>query len=136
MEETKFRAWDKKDKIMIPPIQKFIPLRVTNIGVLRLDPHSKEDRWVLMEKERFILMASTGQKNKKGAEIYQGDILDSDPEVCPDDDPCPYEVVFSDGAFRIKYGSSIAHSVLSRSHLSINNDVIKGNIYENPELLK
>lgn len=45
MRKVKFRAYDKQDKRMIVDEQDFIPLKITNNGVLRLSPLHEEDLW-------------------------------------------------------------------------------------------
>lgn len=73
--EILFRVWDKEDKRMITHEQDFIPLKVTSIGVLRLNPHHVESFWEIMPIERFELMQSTGMQDATGNTIYEGDIV-------------------------------------------------------------
>jgi hypothetical protein len=73
--EIKFRAWDKVDKRMIVHEQEFIPLKVTNVGVLRLNPHHKENFWEFALESRFALMVNIGCYDKNGEDIYEDDIV-------------------------------------------------------------
>ncbi len=75
MKTEKFRAWDKKDNRMIVHEQGFIPLKVTNIGVFRLDAKIKENRWILIDLKRFIIEQFTGLKDSRGIRIYKGDVI-------------------------------------------------------------
>lgn len=54
--EVEFRSWDIEDKTMIIDEQNFIPLKITNKGVLRLNPKYKDDLWEIIDKDRFVIL--------------------------------------------------------------------------------
>jgi len=135
----KFRVWDKEDKRMIVHEQEFIPLKVTNIGVFKLDPCSKEDRWILQDKDRFELMQYTGihDESEDETEIYEGDIVEFN-----------YKEVKYTGIVKFEAGAFIlACEQIGDSYITlldiIQSDrdywwidgVVIGNVYENPDLL-
>lgn len=126
----KFRAWDKTDKRMIPPEQEFIPVKVTNIGVLRLDPFSKDTKWILMDNERFELMGSIGQPDENKIEIFRGDIIQGNiiEHSIETIGTIEYSSEYSAYVNRNEAGDTLL--------FKINNIKIISNKYMNPELLE
>ena len=114
----KYRAWDKKRK---------------KLGLLEADMISGEFQsgkiyddedvdW--MEIEEFILMQSTGLKDKNYKEIFEGDILKDGSEygrVVYDPDRTMWRVYGKD------FDDALSDWWTGR---------VVGNIYENPELLE
>lgn len=123
----KFRAWDKEDKRMITHNQEFIPLMVTNWGVMKLSPHHEENLWFLIAYGRFELMQYTGLKDKNSKEIYEGDIL----KYQHSENSKEYvgEIFYKteSASFWIKTGSDSGFALLGQQQIM---EVI-GNIYEN-----
>lgn len=74
------------------------------------------------EQNKYPLMQFTGLKDKNGKEIYEGDIVKYDGELTT--------VIFC-------YGSFFLEKFNFRSSDWVNADymIVKGNIYENPELI-
>lgn len=117
--EIKFRAWDKISKTM----DYWQPFKYFDNSLV--DPDSKAVE---------TIMQYTGLKDKNGKEIYEGDILDINDQYNLIGSDI-YEVVFSDGAFRIDGAElAILHNSPGCDALGEDTEVI-GNIYENPELL-
>ena len=125
--KTKFRAWDKKDKRFIYDKQVFIPLRVTNVGIFKLNPSTKEETWLLIDDEsRFELMQYTGLRDKKGVKIYEGDVVRA---FARDDEYHNYIIQFQNGGFVVKNQYGLC------AYVDIFGDYeVIGNIYETPNL--
>jgi hypothetical protein len=120
MRDFKFRAWDKNRKVMIPETKLF-----------RLDCSNELSFLALAqgyyEEYDMEIMQYAGIKDKKGTEIYEGDIYHQG------DENIRYIVVWNDtGLIGKQIGSS---SYAGLQHWRSKIQVI-GNIYENPELLK
>jgi len=145
--QIKFRAWDKNDKRMIVHEQDFIPLKVTSIGVFRLSAIHEDNLWSLCPTERFYLMQWTGKTDKKGTEIYDGDIVrilytdwpsksDSDERTIEQymlDMSHTAKVVWGDAEWVLKFSDDNYGSIHCGKHGQI---VVIGNIHTTPELLK
>ena len=126
MREIKFRAWLKKEKMMIKWYPQFFSdtSPVTHYSDEFPNPEDYDD---------IILMQYTGLHDKNGKEIYEGDIL---------------KVIFENHSenFRVDWSDIYAgwdcegvslSELLGMEHGEITHNVeIIGNIYENPELLK
>lgn len=124
--EIKLRAWDKKNKDMFN-VQGFDMYEVQN----------DDKEYDVRGKDDIILMQFTGLKDKKGQEIYEGDILHV--KDCGFDfmgivewskRVCSFEIYdkFSYKPKQIGYGKRYQFD-------DTTNFEIIGNIYENPELL-
>lgn len=123
MREIKFRAWDKKEKVMyaragITPHDDYCYAVKSKSGGSTwfefVDEHIKKyDGYYPSDIE---LMQYTGLKDKNGVEIYEGDIYR-----------------FYSPSFEKTFTSEIKW-MFDPTMLDCDGEVI-GNIYENPELL-
>lgn len=129
MREIKFRAWKKTDTPEMFENITVIDFKKKIIGIdfpistqtLRTDVESLDN---------IVLMQYTGLKDKRGVEIYEGDIIREDVEK--GGPPIIVSVVWEEGAF---YGKERTHNPEYIAKEFLNGKVI-GNIYENPELLE
>jgi uncharacterized phage protein (TIGR01671 family) len=118
MREIKFRAWDKKEKVM------------RTVSLLNTSYMGTEYQTIYFESgpyrhlSEIELMQYTGLKDKNGVEIYEGDIIRLSDALEPNIET----VCFEDGAFR----ASVHHEIFDTLQ-SYEVEVI-GNIYKNPEL--
>lgn len=139
--EHKYRVWDKEEKRMITNEQDFIPLIITNKGVLRLSAEHKDNLYTLIPfGNRFIPMKDTGLKDKDNKEIYEDDIY-------IDEEGYKYTVkigqydrhIFQGNMDEISYGVYILYEngeIDSNLKLLLKRLKYFGNIYKNQELLE
>jgi len=130
--EIKFRAWNKKEKVM----EEIFYL--TNTGFIYdipkevLEGDKSKSRYIEIEPAKnLVLMQYTGLKDKNGKEIYEGDIVGWVPKGSAG------KVYFEGGRFRVEdfYMASFDEpSDAFGEGLGILE--IIGNVYENQELLK
>ena len=84
-----------------------------------------------MSPNDYILMQSTGLKDKNGVDVYQGDII-----RCTRG--CPHEVIWLEEYGGTFFGGMPAWylSGLKKGYAWTGGEEVIGNIYENPELLE
>ena len=114
--KIKFRAWHQKKLIM-----RFVPAIwfAYEEGPSKIDLLGEREQ----EDERdIILMQYTGLKDKKGKEIYEGDILKNE---WGQKSKVEYGEFYDNGIYISGFGISVCPE---------ESEVI-GNIYKNPELL-
>lgn len=129
MRTIKFRAWDKEHNKMI----NNFTIEVKN-GDIRFPEHN-DNFGSYSNDGDYILMQFTGLKDKHGQDIYEGDILIGESDIL--------EYV------GIVFFCKQTASFMRRSNLKINGTIslyplqtrleiaeIKGNIFENKELLE
>ena len=116
----KFRAWDKENKCwtnyaIIDDMQRFY------------DKHIGD--WLCENKDWFVLMQSTGVRDKNGVEIYEGDIVTN----CIED--VTGFVYFDAKQLQIVISGKNKNWYMCGNNTFRNCEVI-GNIYENPDIMK
>ena len=115
----KFRAWIKEEKRMVEV--EIVDTRAKTISYVEKSKITNGYYLRSMNFEEIELMQYTGIKDKNGKEIYEGDI------VVNSDGDYGY-VFFKDGAY------NVCHDVYT-GYLFAWDYEIKGNIYENIEML-
>ena len=125
MREIKFRAWDRKYKVMLPTFS--LTEAISRESAPEMEP-------------RCIYMQYTGLKDKQGKEIYEGDIVNLNYDPQTDDD--------MDEDYVIKYLPEWGRYNLFNVNEGSDPDVVDiedgmeedleviGNIYENKDLIK
>ena len=142
MREIKFRAWDNENEYMITSLQGVYTALRNRMNITKQDDGYYNNGDLLKpNKGKYTLMQYTGQKDKNGKEIYEGDIVEEvyfNPKfdeqerrygkyiVKYEEDRCGY-VPFAcgDGCGCCEY-----------EVINVNNAEVIGNIYDNPDLLE
>ena len=152
MREIKFRAWDSRRQAMLPNVAVYHHSLGNSVLVRpsafeyapddRRNGNWKKDDYGLYysDDNTVILMQYTGLKDKKGVEIYEGDIIKAKHDDGRYDTG---EVVYgSKGAFCLylpTVATGIKSPLLNYIHgmmFAESDFEVIGNLYENPELLK
>ncbi len=107
MREIKFRAWDKKGKVWL------------EWGFF--------DLFQILKNDRYVVVQYTGLLDKKGKEIYEGDIV-------KDNEGAVRRIKWENGSFWARE-SIVGHLASMIDDKIMYDPEIIGNIYENPELL-
>jgi uncharacterized phage protein (TIGR01671 family) len=144
MREIKFRAWVKNQVVneMIYPEDTQIDSAISETFQYRLsyeDPYDKEKELEQWQKE-IVFMQYTGLKDKNEKEIYEGDIMpyhfDENKKGIvkfgPYRNPCDDKHALHIG-FYLEFNDEVLRKDLG---YWIKTTFIKGNVYENPELLQ
>lgn len=123
----KFRAWDSVKK-------KFVEhFFITENGLIcNMEKQTSDYNFPMpVEKSELILMQSTGLKDKKGKEVFVGDII-----KCTRG--CPHEVYLEKeyGGTYVGGMPAIYLKGIREGYAWTRDEEIIGNIYENPELLE
>ena len=113
--EIKFRLYSDTLKVMFTP-----DTQISNLWAIK-----KTENGILRAGEGEILMQYTGLKDANGVEIYEGDIVRLLSSYTFGEFNVP--VVFNDGMFEALGSGLLVHAI------AMNNAVVVGNIYENPE---
>ena len=127
--ELKFRAWDKQNKSMEE-------VELLGDEVLRIKHAEWENR------EDFEVMQYTGLKDRKGVEIYEGDIIEivnNLNEVTKKTNTHNAIVKYKEGSLVATWQDEFVGEIFNYFN-SYNTPIVTfeviGNIYENPRLLK
>ncbi|WBF77115.1 YopX family protein [Lacticaseibacillus rhamnosus] len=125
--EIKFRAWNKKDKVMV------------DVAAMNFGPSGL---WSLIEdaddaelqlEDNYELMQYTGLKDKNGREIYEGDIVRTGEDNIGDPDPTIGQVIMREGSWLIENEKKQEEIGLFSE---ITSREVIGNIFEDNQLLE
>ena len=134
MDKIKFRVWLKREKIMV---------RVMEINFPEHYIAAHDERGGFYSKRGLgcvIMMQFTGLKDKKGKEIFEGDIFESRASENKADWK-RWVCVYQDGSFCFeteigKRKKKIEQNMLCDDEIKLYGLVVIGNIYENPKLME
>ena len=137
MREIKFRAWDKDFEEMLHVAK----IEFGNNQELFIECYWENDNDLYLREnnERIVLMQYTGLKDKNGAEIYEGDVLeikvhDYSTKRCIATEKRVVE--YRKCSFGVEWGHRsefISLCGFSEQNTTFN---VVGNVYQNSELLE
>ncbi|EPI05090.1 YopX family protein [Enterococcus faecalis] len=140
----KFRAWDTYEKEMLENVTPLFDDSNSMIAIItdfqiKGSPGTSEieigsyDTTFNWDEFPYILMQSTGLKDKNGVEIFEGDILVYDAPKKYDHRRSMHEIAYADGRFFWEF----LDLVFCQSNILYRDGyLVIGNIHENPELLE
>lgn len=139
----KFRAWDRKNKVM-RDVKGLIWEETDLIGHCNLIAHCPPrghefNEWftVTLDGSKYQLIQSTGMKDKNGVEIFEGDVVavENHPFQRKEDSGVGMEI---EGNYVVGWNQHDLTWCAGDLLLARLKPYVKviGNIYENPELLE
>jgi len=135
MRRIKFRAWDKKLKVMInPDYSDWEDFMIEPDGtVFRSYEYGTYETYRTKEKVDYELMQYTGLKDKNGKDIYEGDIL----KINGGAKDFMVTVTFEYGCFGVrgKVFQDNHNELKYYTDLDFCSVEVAGNIHENPTLV-
>ncbi|ORN08122.1 YopX protein [Lentilactobacillus parabuchneri] len=125
--QIKFRAWDKDEKRMLEVYRIGFdgPIDGAQVYCYLDDRGAKGSKECFYDGDGLTLEQFTGLKDSNGKEIYEGDLVQLDP------DDSPYKVIFDEGKFEIT-GNGVTYD-LGEEFMDCE---IIGNIHEDKDLLE
>lgn len=127
--EFKFRIWNKDEKRWLCQWDEDDPM-IEMEGGIRTYERPPTSGWTnrMQMNDNLVLQQYTGLKDINGKEIYEGDILGRERFT-------DWKVFWQDGSFRIKNVTNYNQDFIITKD-GCETRFVKGNIFENPELLK
>lgn len=125
MREFKFRAWNKVANFMIY-WDEFTDYEQDQMAIVGKD-------YRVFNDSEFILLQSTGLKDSKGNEIYEGDILEAEHKLKTQKFKRRYQVIFNEKGYWDAI--SLDGKPVRLCYAGFDKCEVIGNIYESPELL-
>ncbi len=122
--EIKFRAWNKKRKVLAASFSMKEIYDLNNGSIIKNKP--------LDDYQNYVVMQYTGLKDKNGKEIYEGDVVRETEEGFPEDILGTYVIEYEGNGFWPKDRDN--ESGFSTNGYGTEFEVI-GNIYEHSHLL-
>ena len=129
--EIKFRAWDKKEKIMLNAVNVVNGFRSLENGQITISQLFDEEKG-----KRYTPLQYTDLKDKNGKEIYEGDMVKGVHIRKTSRDSNELQII---GVVDFKEGMFGLTNQLDDDAYSLNRIIVEkiiGNICENPELIK
>ena len=123
----KFRAWTEEGKVMYYDVYPF----KDNTLLLSYDEISFDE----VPASDFILMQSTGLKDKNGKEIFEGDIVKYKSGCNTYTEEVAYDKNFAGFGVKDAKANVVFTFWEIAEDISLTSLEVIGNIYENPELL-
>ncbi|EIQ7095195.1 YopX family protein [Enterococcus faecalis] len=140
----KFRAWDTYEKEMLENVTPLFDDSNSMMAIItdfqiKGSPGTSEieivsyDTTFNWDEFPYVIMQSTGLKDKNGVEIFEGDILVYDAPKKYDHRRSMHEIAYADGRFFWEF----LDLVFCQSNILYRDGyLVIGNIHENPELLE
>ena len=137
MRIIKFRAWRTDEKYMVTSdVGALTALRncYGNKGLAEQAGFSNIDNQP--NPDKFILMQYTGLKDKNGKEIFEGDIVSFDDCTSTESGYCERGCIGVVEWCNETVSFEVSNRLSAESYEVLDECVVIGNIYENPELLE